>query len=64
MKDDGVDISGHTSNNALEYQEIYFDFVITVCDNVEKDVPICQVGRRRFIITSLTRQKQLELMKK
>jgi arsenate reductase len=39
MKDDGVDISGHTSNNVLEYQGIDFDFVITVCDNANERCP-------------------------
>ena len=39
MKDDGVDISGHTSNNVLEYQGIDFDLVITVCDNANERCP-------------------------
>jgi arsenate reductase (thioredoxin) len=39
MKEDGVDISRHTSNNVLEYQEIDFDFVITVCDNAKERCP-------------------------
>ncbi|MFI5188633.1 MAG: arsenate reductase ArsC, partial [Chitinophagales bacterium] len=33
MKEDGIDISNHTSNNIDEYRDIDFDFVITVCDN-------------------------------
>lgn len=39
MKEDGVDISAHTSNNVLEYQGIDFDFVITVCDNAKERCP-------------------------
>ena len=39
MKDDGIDISNHTSNNILEYQGIDFDFVITVCDNAKERCP-------------------------
>lgn len=39
MKDDGVDITSHTSNNVLEYQEINFHFVITVCDNAKERCP-------------------------
>lgn len=39
MKDDGIDISQHTSNHILEYQEIDFDFVITVCDNAKERCP-------------------------
>jgi len=39
MKQDGIDISNHTSNNVLEYQGIDFDFVITVCDNAKERCP-------------------------
>lgn len=39
MKDDGIDISGHTSNNVTEYQDIDFDIVITVCDNAKERCP-------------------------
>ena len=30
MKEDGIDISHHTSNNIDEYRNIDFDFVITI----------------------------------
>ena len=39
MKEDGIDISMHTSNNVLEYKDISFDFVITVCDNANETCP-------------------------
>lgn len=39
MQDDGIDISGNTSNNVLEYEEIDFDFVITVCDHAKERCP-------------------------
>lgn len=39
MKDDGIDISKHTSNNIDEYLGIDFDFVITVCDNAKENCP-------------------------
>lgn len=39
MKEDGINISGHTSNNILEYEGIEFDFVITVCDNAKERCP-------------------------
>jgi arsenate reductase len=39
MKNDGIDISHHTSNNVLEYQGVDFDFVITVCDNAKERCP-------------------------
>lgn len=39
MKRDGIDISGHTSNNIEEYINIDFDYVITVCDNAKESCP-------------------------
>ncbi len=39
MKEDGIDISQHTSNNVDEYKDIDFDFVITVCDNAKENCP-------------------------
>jgi arsenate reductase (thioredoxin) len=39
MKEDGVDISHHTSNNVNEYEGINFDYVITVCDNAKERCP-------------------------
>jgi arsenate reductase len=39
MKADGIDISSNTSNNVLEYQEVPFDFIITVCDNAKERCP-------------------------
>src|SRR5687767_8075963 len=39
MKEDGVDISHHTSNNVREYADQEFDFVITVCDNAKENCP-------------------------
>ncbi|MDT3401138.1 MULTISPECIES: arsenate reductase ArsC [Mucilaginibacter] len=39
MKRDGIDISGHTSNNVDEYADIAFDYVITVCDNAKENCP-------------------------
>lgn len=39
MKEIGIDISGHTSNNIIEYFGIDFDYVITVCDNAKERCP-------------------------
>ena len=39
MKEDGIDISNHTSNNVNEYVNIDFDFIITVCDNAKERCP-------------------------
>jgi arsenate reductase (thioredoxin) len=39
MKEDGIDISGQTSNNVEEYRNIDFDFVVTVCDHARERCP-------------------------
>ncbi len=39
MKEDGIDISHHTSNNIEEYRQVDFDFVITVCDHAKERCP-------------------------
>lgn len=39
MREDGIDISGQTSNNVSEFEHIDFDFVITVCDNAKERCP-------------------------
>ena len=39
MKEDGVDISGNTSNHVDEYAEVDFDFIITVCDHANENCP-------------------------
>ncbi|MEP2669254.1 MAG: arsenate reductase ArsC [Cyclobacteriaceae bacterium] len=39
MKEDGVDISGHTSNHIDEYQSIPFDLILTVCDHAKENCP-------------------------
>ncbi len=48
MKDDGIDISHHTSNNVLEYKDIDFDFVITVCDNAKERCPFFPGTAKKF----------------
>ena len=40
MKEDGVDISSHTSNNIEEYLSLDFDYVITVCDSAKDKCPL------------------------
>lgn len=48
MKEDGIDISGHTSNNMNEYRDIDFDYVITVCDNAKERCPFFPSKAKKF----------------
>lgn len=48
MKEDGIDISHHTSNSIDEYRNIDFDFVITVCDNAKERCPFFPTSAKKF----------------
>jgi len=48
MKEDGIDISSHTSNNITEYFEVDFDYVITVCDNAKERCPFFPTKAQKF----------------
>ncbi|MGN6532615.1 MAG: arsenate reductase ArsC [Ginsengibacter sp.] len=48
MKEDGIDISNHTSNKVEEYAHIDFDFVITVCDNAKEKCPYFPSTAKKF----------------
>lgn len=48
MKEDGIDISHHTSNNIEEYRNIAFDFVITVCDHAKERCPFFPSTAKKF----------------
>ena len=48
MKEEGIDISAHTSNNIEEYRDISFDAVITVCDNARERCPFFPSTARKF----------------
>ncbi|MBT8184726.1 MAG: arsenate reductase ArsC [Eudoraea sp.] len=39
MKEDHIDISGHTSNHVDEYGDISWDYIITVCDHAKENCP-------------------------
>jgi arsenate reductase len=48
MKEVGIDISKHTSNNIDEYFNIDFDFVITVCDHAKERCPFFPTKAKKF----------------
>ena len=48
MSEDGIDISGHTSNHIDEYADIDFDRVITVCDNAKERCPFFPTSAEKF----------------
>ncbi len=48
MKEDGIDISKHSSNHIDEYQNIDFDFVITVFDHAREHCPFFPTLAKRF----------------
>lgn len=48
MKEDGIDISYHTSNNIEKYRNIDFDYVITVCDNAKERCPFFPSTAKKF----------------
>lgn len=48
MKEDGIDISHHTSNLVSEYQHIDFDYVITVCDHANERCPLFFSTAKKF----------------
>jgi arsenate reductase len=48
MEEDGIDLSGHTSNNIDEYYNIDFDYIITVCDNAKERCPYFPSKAQKF----------------
>ncbi|MFM7005714.1 MAG: arsenate reductase ArsC [Flavobacteriales bacterium] len=48
MKEDGLDISAHTSNHIDEYLHIPFDLILTVCDHASERCPIFPSKAKRI----------------
>jgi arsenate reductase len=44
MKEIGIDISGHHSKVAQEFQDTVFDIAITVCDRARQNCPVCSAA--------------------
>lgn len=40
MKDNAVDISGHTSKTVKKLENVVFDYVITVCGHADENCPV------------------------
>ncbi len=45
MKEIGIDISDHRPKNRNEFRGIFFDYVITVCDNAREACPFFPGGQ-------------------
>ena len=45
---EGIDISSHTSNLIEEYDDVTFDYIITVCDNAKERCPIFPSSAKQF----------------
>lgn len=49
MLEDDIDISQHTSNHVEEYEDISWDYIITVCDHAKENCPyISAVNAKRL----------------
>ena len=48
MEEDGIDLTGHTSNHIDEYRDIDFDYVITVCDHAQENCPYFPSNAKRI----------------
>jgi len=51
MQEDGIDISGHTSNHMREYHLIDFDFVLTLCDPAKESCPLLPKNIKQIHVT-------------
>lgn len=64
MKEDGIDLSNHTSNNVAEYSDTDFDFVITVAITQKKIVRSFQPGQKNSTTISPILPKQTAMKRK
>jgi arsenate reductase (thioredoxin) len=59
MREDGIDISHHTSNTADDYKNVAFDFILTVCDNAREKCPFVPSMVRTFHFNFPNRQNAM-----
>ena len=64
MADDGIDISGHTSNHVDEYLHIPFDYILTVCDHAQENCPLYSEPDSPSDSSQLYRSLQVGLRKR
>ena len=48
MREIGIDLTSHTSNHISEYENIDFDFIITVCDHAKESCPFFPSNAIKF----------------
>ena len=48
LKEDGIDISHHTSNHIQEYFEVPFELILTVCDHAQENCPYFPSNAQRI----------------
>ncbi len=48
MNEVGIDISNHTSNHIDEYNDIDFDYILTVCDHANEKCPFFPSKAKKF----------------
>ncbi|MFN0201311.1 MAG: arsenate reductase ArsC [Bacteroidia bacterium] len=48
LKEEGIDISHHTSNHIQEYFEVPFDLIFTVCDHAQENCPYFPSNAQRI----------------
>lgn len=48
MREDGIDLSAHTSTHISTYSHIEFDYLITVCDHAQENCPFFPTKAQKF----------------
>jgi arsenate reductase (thioredoxin) len=48
MREDGIDISSHTSDHVDKYLDINFDYIFTVCDHASERCPFFPGNAKRI----------------